>query len=746
LGKGADALTTIEFAQTLIVVAYLTALPVADVISGQELLRSALSEEVLQREQLTQDLLARKQRIKQQNQILEVERNRLRDAIDILPEGIVMLDAENRYITWNKKYEEMYPQTAYLMPRGQTFEEVTRAGLQLGMYSEAIGREEAWLKDRLESLKNPGVAREQVLADGRHLLIEERRTSEGGLVGLRIDITDMKRREASTRLLFENNPVPMLVTSEATHEILAANQAAVVQYGYKKADFENVRWCELLGLEPQAASEFLGLDSGHVGVEGRIVKMFKRDGSAFEAEIYASSFQLDNVQSSLVAVIDVTKRRNAEKHAAYMALHDALTGLPNRNLLAERMPLAMARARRGDKVALLFLDLDHFKSVNDTFGHSVGDELLKCVSDRLKRCVRETDTVARLGGDEFAILLTGASIPEGAARVATRIVNSIRMPYRIAGQEINCGVSVGIAIAPDDTTNTAELFRFADLALYSVKEDRRGSYRFFQIDMDSRVRHRIAIENELRQAILNNELELDYQPIVSQTGKTTCVEALVRWQHPERGRVAPGAFIPLAEETGLILDIGKFVLFQACLEAANWPDDVAVSVNLSALEIENPDLVKTIREALDTSGLAPHRLQVEITETVLMKDVDRAVQTLAELADVGIQLAMDDFGVGYSSLSMLRKFPFKKLKIDRAFVRDLETSQEARSILATIVKLAGTLNMKATAEGIETVEQHDIADRCGCSEFQGYLFCRPISAADVARRLQFQAQDEHHAA
>ena len=373
---------------------------------------------------------------------------------------------------------------------------------------------------------------------------------------------------------------------------------------------------------------------------------------------------------------DITERRRAEKQIAHMARHDALTDLPNRVLLRERLAEALAGVRRGSKLAVLYLDLDHFKGVNDTLGHPIGDELLKMVAGRLRHCVRDTDTVARVGGDEFAIIQTGIERPLDTAILARRIGEAVRAPYDLAGHAVVVDTSIGIAIAPNDGTEPDELLKNADMALYRAKADGRGTYRFFEPEMDSRMKARRALELALRNALATGEFELHYQPLVNlDDRRITGCEALLRWNHPERGMISPAEFIPVAEEIGLIVPLGEWVLRKACADAARWPDDIKVAVNLSPIQVTNQNLVPVVVSALAAAGLPASRLELEITESVLMQNTEATLATLHRLRELGVRISMDDFGTGYSSLSYLRSFPFDKIKIDRSFISGLAGRQ-----------------------------------------------------------------------
>jgi diguanylate cyclase (GGDEF)-like protein len=434
---------------------------------------------------------------------------------------------------------------------------------------------------------------------------------------------------------------------------------------------------------------------------------------------------------------DITEQRRMEQRVAHLALHDALTDLPNRVRLRERLEQALTLVRRGEGLTVLCLDLDRFKDVNDTLGHPIGDALLKAVAERLQGCVRESDTVARIGGDEFAIIQLATAQPTEATALASRIIDEMNAPFDLNGHQIAVGISIGIAIAPNDGTDPDELVKNADLALYRAKTDGRGTYRFFEQEMDQRMQARRRLELDLRRALLEGQFELYYQPVVNlDRNEVTGCEALLRWHHPQRGLVPPAEFIPLAEETGIIVPLGEWVLRQACSEAANWPDNITVAVNLSAVQFKNRQLVQMVINTLAASKLPASRLELEITESVLLQDADAAMETMLKLREFGIRIAMDDFGTGYSSLSYLRSFPFDKIKIDRCFITDLsEKAEESVAILRAVAQLGSNLGMITTAEGVETSEQLEIVRAEGCNEMQGYLFSPPTTAREIAHIL-----------
>jgi len=429
---------------------------------------------------------------------------------------------------------------------------------------------------------------------------------------------------------------------------------------------------------------------------------------------------------------DITERQRSEQQVAHMARHDALTDLPNRFLLRERLEHELKRVKRGECLAVLCLDLDQFKSVNDALGHPIGDELLKLVAERLRGCTREPDTVARLGGDEFAIIMTQMGQPTDAAALSKRIRESVVKPYQIEGHQIVTDISIGISVAPFDAIEPDPLLRNADMALYGAKADGRGTYRFFEPEMNTRMKARRELEMDLRKALVGKEFELHYQPLVNlQTNEVNGFEALLRWNHPRRGLISPADFIPVAEETGLIIPLGEWVLKAACYEAVDWPDHIKIAVNLSPAQLNNRNLLNVVKGALAETGMPPHRLQLEITETVLLQNTFATLATLHELRNLGIQVALDDFGTGYSSLSYLRSFPFDKIKIDRSFIQDLSNGIEPKAIVEAVANLAKSLKMASTAEGVETQQQRELLQSIGCTEMQGYLFSRARPASEI---------------
>ena len=434
----------------------------------------------------------------------------------------------------------------------------------------------------------------------------------------------------------------------------------------------------------------------------------------------------------LTTHLDITEQTLAEAQIAHMASHDSLTGLPNRNLFQRELDRGLRRTLRSGKLAVLCLDLDRFKWVNDTLGHSAGDDLLKQVAQRLKSCVRETDLVARLGGDEFAIILDDPVDENGVTVLCQRMIELVSQTYELEGHQAVIGTSIGIALAPQDGHELEDIMKAGDMALYRAKSDGRGTWRFFEREMDAKMQLRRNLEMDLRQALAGGEFELHYQPIFNlAANEISGLEALLRWNHPTRGRVSPADFIPIAEETGLIVEIGAWVMRQACLEAMTWPRPVKVAVNLSPRQFSHNRLLSDVMGALRDAGLPAQRLKLEITEQVLLGNTESTVRTLHHLRQLGVRIAMDDFGTGYSSLSYLRRFPFDKIKIDQSFVRDLCAGSEAVAIVRAVIDLAAGLNMTTTAEGVETPEQLAQLRALGCNEVQGYLLSRPMPAHEV---------------
>ena len=544
------------------------------------------------------------------------------------------------------------------------------------------------------------------------------------------DLTSLKRREESYRLLFEANPMPMWIVSAADRRFLAVNDAAVEHFGYSRERFLAMTADELGGETAEA-------HAAGAGRAGLHVRCRRANGEPIDALAFARSVAYAGEAAELTAIVDITERKRAEAEAAYLGRHDALTGLSNRADFRDRVVNAIEADRSGGrKLAICCIDLDLFKDVNDTYGHPTGDRLLRMVAQRLGGTLGAQDFAARLGGDEFAVVFDPVEAPEAIEATVARMVEALSQPYPIDGVEVLIGASAGVALFPADGATADELTKNADLALYQAKADGGRGHRFFQKDLQRAALERRELEADLRGALAERQLELHYQPLIDICGRrVTGFEALLRWRHPTRGMIAPNDFIPIAEANGMIVPIGEWVLRTACAEAATWPQEVAVAVNLSAIQFRAANLTQTVVSALAQSGLAPQRLELEITESALLADNASTAATLHALRQFGVRIALDDFGTGYSSLSYLRGFPFDKIKIDRSFVRDLAKRRDCTAIVTAISNLARSLGIATTAEGVETKEQLDFLRAQGCTQAQGFLFSPARPRADLAALL-----------
>ncbi len=587
-------------------------------------------------------------------------------------------------------------------------------------------------------------AHEIECADGRWLRISQNSTRGGGSVIICSDISLVKTQQAAL------NTANYWLDAALTN--LSHGLCLFAADGYLKVF--NDRLCTILDLPPDlvhpgmALSQLLGLSFNADRGEAPRRPEARRYETQLEACVAAAK-QDDQIlelpgdrQISmafrplegggwLATFEDVTQRIDAERKIAFMARHDALTGLPNRLLFGERVAHAIDAAKQGSRFALLYLDLDHFKQVNDTLGHPTGDELLREVAQRIRSCLRESDTFARLGGDEFAIIQTSLEDANDAAVVAKRILKSLASPFQLGTNKLSVSASIGISVAPDDGDEYDKLLKNADLALYKAKADGRKTIRFFQRGMDEALQARRLLELDLREALARNELEIHYQPIFSiGDPRFVGVEALIRWRHPTRGLILPSEFIEISEEIGMITSIGEHVLRTACADAMDWPGGLTVAVNVSASQFRDGDLIRQVIEALYATALPPSRLELEITESILLEDNRSTLVMLQQIRELGVKISLDDFGTGYSSLSYLRSFPFDRLKIDQSFTRD--ASPGSRAIIRTIIELCSSLSMRTTAEGVETAEQLEMLMHEGCDEAQGFYFSRPVPAARIA--------------
>ncbi|QHO76032.1 GGDEF domain-containing protein [Bradyrhizobium sp. CCBAU 051011] len=562
-------------------------------------------------------------------------------------------------------------------------------------------------------------------------------TAFGDMLSLTVsDVTALKRSEVSFRLLFDNNPMPMWVFDAETTQFLSVNDAAVQHYGYARETFLQMQLRQIWPADEWASHSQALQQLGDVYNSSRDWRHLKADGSEIHVLTFGRRVAFDGRDGYLVAIVDITERRKAEARIVHMAHHDGLTDLPNRDFYQDRLRQALERASGNRRVAVLCVDLDLFKNVNDSFGHPMGDRLLKQVAERLKSEVRGDNLVARLGGDEFAIVLASDVSPNEVSDFADRLIGVLSARYDLDGIEVIVGASVGIALSPGDGATCEELMRNADMALYRAKSDGGGVHRFFEPEMDRQAQKRRDMERDLRRAFAKGEFELHYQPLVDiAANRISGFESLLRWRSPEEGMISPADFIPVAEDIGLIVGLGEWVLREACSEAVNWPEDIKVAVNLSPVQFRSRNLVQAVISALAHSGLSPRRLELEITESVFLAETEANLAILHQLRELGVSISMDDFGTGYSSLSYLRSFPFDKIKIDRSFVKDLVARTDCVAIVRAISGLGRSLNITTTAEGVETTDQLDWLRAEGCNEVQGFLFSAARPAAELAALL-----------
>ena len=602
--------------------------------------------------------------------------------------------------------------------------------------------------ERLRGVINSG-NRDQFEIDSDDRNLKLGATAFGDVLSLTIsDVTALKRREASFRLLFDNNPMPMWVFDAETTHFLSVNDAAVQHYGYSRARFLHMKLQEIWPRDEWVTHTQALQQIGDTYHSGRNWGHLKADGSEIQVLTFGRRVTFEGRDGYLVAVVDITERRKAEARIAYMAHHDGLTNLPNRELYQERLKGALEQGQSENKrVAVLCVDLDLFKNVNDSFGHPMGDRLLRLVADRLRSQVRGSNLVARLGGDEFAVILAADICPNEASDYAARLIKILSATYDIDGIEVVVGASIGIALSPGDGVTSEELMRNADMALYRAKSDGGGVHRFFEKEMDRQAQKRRDMEVDLRRAFANGEFEVHYQPLVDiAADRISGFESLLRWRHPDKGMISPADFIPVAEDIGLIVALGEWVLREACTEAVKWPVDIKVAVNLSPVQFRSRNLVQVVISALAQSGLSPLRLELEITESLFLAETEANLAILHQLRELGVSISMDDFGTGYSSLSYLRSFPFDKIKIDRSFVKDLAERPDCVAIVRAISGLGRSLNITTTAEGVETIDQLDWLRAEGCNEVQGFLFSGARPAAEIKQLLSRFGRDASQAA
>jgi len=680
----------------------------------------------------------------------------LEAAVNNLALGLMIFDGNGELVFCNKRYMEIYGLGPEQVRPGTPIKKLIQHRLDLG--SKPPSKPD----DQTRELIGSGVVQRtsvQELADGRIIAFTIYPMPDGGGMATHEDIT--AREQMSTRLKRQlevgkeqeeklgvrhlqfdtaiNNMSQGLCFFDAAHRLIVCNDRYVDMYSLPR---------DRVGPgTPLTEIVDMRFEAGSFPAMSRDEYLHWRTKVAVSDEPTDSIVELKNGRTFKIrhrpmpdggwvaTHEDITEQRQSEVKIEYMAHHDALTDLANRVLLNERLEQALGRRiHREEMVAIHHLDLDQFKAVNDTFGHPVGDKLLKIVADRLRGLVRENDTIARMGGDEFVIVQAPITDPAEATALAERIIELMGEPFDIDGHQAVIGASVGIAVGPGDGLRPDRLLRNADLALYRAKGDGRGTFRFFEPAMDLQMQTRRVMEQDMRRALPAGEFELYYQPVLNlSSNEISGFEALIRWNHPKQGLVSPATFIPLAEEIGFIVPIGEWVIRQACATAAQWPEHLHVAINISAVQFRSPGLMQVIIGALAASGLNPSRLEIEITETVLLHNRDTTLAILHQLRALGVRIAMDDFGTGYSSLTYLQCFPFDKIKIDRSFVKDITESTGSLNIVRAIAALATGMGMTATAEGVETQEQRDKIAAEGCTEMQGFLFSRPLPILEIER-------------
>ena len=673
----------------------------------------------------------------------------LESTLDSTTDGILVVGGGGRVLTYNNRFAEMWHIPAHLLETSDDDRGLIDAVLDqlldpdhfLRTVDTLYAQPDAESFDLLE------------FKDGRRFERYSIGRAVEGMAHVRVwsfrDVTArfaaeaaLRESELRYRLLFEQNAAGVCVT-EASGEIVDCNLTFSTMLGYPRQELIGRNAGELYVRTAERA-DILSLLRDSTTLNSVEVELLKKDGQ--------SIWVLTNItlagDSIHTTVVDISDRKRAEEQIEFHAYHDVLTHLPNRKLFTDRLTHSLSRARRSSKsLAVMFVDLDHFKSINDTLGHEAGDELLLEMAHRLRANVRDDDTVARLGGDEFTIILAELRHPEDAVSVAEKLIKAVEQPLTIAGTSIEVSASIGIALFPDDGSDAESLLRNADSAMYRAKEAGRNTYQLCTDDMKRRAVERLSLETRLRRAITEGQLVLHYQPQVSLTsGMVIGVEALVRWNDPERGLVHPSAFIPMAEESRLILPLGEWVLHTACTQMRAWVDAgieiPLMAVNLSLRQFQQYDIVQSVRRVLAETGLDAGALELEITETAAMQNAETTVEVLQALRELGVSIAIDDFGTGYSSLNYLKRFPITAVKIDRAFIRDLATSDGDAAIVSAVVGIARALKLRVIAEGVETEEQLSFLRRRSCDAAQGYLFSRPVSAAMLPERLMEHPLDE----
>lgn len=670
--------------------------------------------------------------------LLRKQRDQLQTVLESIPSAVSLFNQDAQLELCNSEFGRLLELPETLTRPGTSIREMFRFNAERGEYGS--GDPDQITRSLMQRVREPSKHHfERTRPNGKTLEIRGVPLAEGGFVTVYTDITERRHsaeREQLAQKVYSHSPAGIIFTDEA-HRILSINPATTQMTGYEPFELQGQTVFSLIEFEAGQSAQEMSEQLVMRGTWNGELAVTQKNGQTFPAGTRIN--RVDDPQSGLPAhyvwiLADITERKEAEDRMRHIAQTDALTGLPNRMALLMRLAQILPDARRHQwKVAMMFLDLDRFKTINDTLGHQVGDELLREVACRLSRLVRESDFVARLGGDEFVIILPAISTPADAATVASKITATLSTPIEADGHELHTSPSIGISIFPDDGTDGNTILKNADTAMYHAKAAGRNNYQFFAAEMNQSAAERLNIERMLRHAIARNELSIDFQPQFDAASRQpTGVEALARWYHPTDGMISPARFIPVAEETGLIVDIGEWVLTAACREMAHWIHaglkPLRVAVNVSALQLRRRDFCETVANALATSGLAPELLELEITESAVMENPQEAIKVLERLGRMGVTLAIDDFGTGYSSLAYLKLFPIDHLKIDRSFVADIEHDLNDRAIAFGTIALAHSLGLKVIAEGVETEDQLDLLRGNRCDEVQGYLLSKPMNS------------------
>jgi diguanylate cyclase (GGDEF)-like protein/PAS domain S-box-containing protein len=666
---------------------------------------------------------------------------RLDAALNNMIQGLCMFDAQNRLLVWNERYRAMYNIDPLRIWRGCTISDLLKARMAAGMFPLDPEKYDRELRAALKQGKCFTLNID--LADGRTISVVNQPIESGGWVATHEDVSERRRAEREledTRsflnTIIENVPSPIFVKDIPGLKYLLINRAAEKYLGVNRADLLGKTATEVM---PESSAEIIDAEDRKLVESGKSMfldehaVMTPGNGTRIVTATRLAVMGAENKPQYLISMIhDVTDRKRDERRLAHMAHHDVLTGLSNRIAFNECIAATLSLAAgSGESFAMLSLDLDRFKTVNDVFGHTIGDRLLRELAGRLEQACQGT-FLARTGGDEFHVITPCGPQPASAEALAEKLCAALDADIDIDGVPLRVGLTVGVAIFPQDAADASTLVANADAALVRAKSERRGSIRFFEQSMDRQLREKRALQQDLRTALARDEFALHYQPQANIDGEVNGFEALVRWHHPRYGMIAPNTFIPLAEESGIIIELGEWILRAACREAASWSRPLDIAINLSPVQFQHGDLPKLVHEVLLDTGLAPARLVLEITEGVLIGEFNRGVPILRRLKHLGVRIAMDDFGTGYSSLSYLQSFPFDKIKIDKSFIANLGHSQQAATIVRAVIALGHGLDLPVVAEGVETKEQLKFLADESCDEIQGYFIGRPKPIAHYA--------------